>query len=67
MLMQAKESVTSITLTQDEKPTLHMLFRKTAKEFPENVAIVYDDGHSKELVTYSVLLNNASRVSYISL
>ncbi|KAK2182144.1 hypothetical protein NP493_365g02049 [Ridgeia piscesae] len=35
--------------------------KKTAKEFPENVAIVYDDGHSKELVTYSVLLNNASR------
>ena len=57
-------SVMADTLTKQEQPTLYSLFRKAAQEFPENVAVVSDDGNTKECMTYNELLSKATEVGY---
>ena len=53
----------SRTLTQEEQPTLHRLFRKAAEEFTEHVAIIYDGGNTKDHMVYGTLLTKATVVS----
>ena len=56
-------SVMAETLMKEEQPTLYSLFRKAAQEFPENVAVVSDDGNTKEYMTYNELLSKSTEVS----
>ena len=56
-------SVMAETLMKQGRPTLYSLFRKAAREFPENVAVVSDDGNTKEYMTYNELLSKSTEVS----
>ena len=57
-------SIMAETLMKEEQPTLCSVFWKAAQEFPEYVAVVSDDGNTKERMTYNELLRKATQVRY---